>query len=125
MPKVRGLVVHGEGQGRSTGYPTANLKVEPGSFRPHPGVYLAWVDGADQPRHPSLLVSGVAWDAVGVPRIEVYLLDVEVDLYGRELTVEIGKRLRDAMRFSSPEALVQQIEADVAAARKFNSLSRP
>ncbi len=120
MPKVSGLVIPGEGLGRTTGYPTANLKLEAGSFRPNPGVYLAWVDGLAEPRQPALLVSGVAWEQAGVPRVEVYVLDVELDLYGKVLTVELGQRLRDVTRFATTEALVQQIAADVAAARKLN-----
>lgn len=119
MPKVNGIVVHGEGAGRTTGYPTANLKLLSGSFRTPPGVYLAWVDGVGLWRHPALLVSGVAWDAVGVPRQEVYLLDVNLDLYGAGLAVTVGRRLRDTTRFTSTDELVCQIEADVAALRRF------
>ena len=121
MPKVRGVVVQGEGEGRLTGYPTANLKLEPASFRPNPGVYLAWVEGAAAERRLALLVSGVAWEQPGTPRIEVHVLDFTADLYGANLTVELGRRLRDTERFSSQAELIRRIEADIALARKYGA----
>ncbi len=124
MPKVRGHVVQGEGEGRTTGYPTANLKLESASYRPHPGVYVAWVEGAAPERCLALLVSGVAWEEPGTPRIEVYLLDFNADLYGVSLTVELGRRLRDIERFGSRQELIRRIEADVATARKLGGPPR-
>jgi riboflavin kinase/FMN adenylyltransferase len=50
--------------------------------------------------------------------LEVHLLDVDQDLYGRSLRVEFVHRLRDERRFPNVEALKQQIGRDVAAARR-------
>jgi len=50
--------------------------------------------------------------------VEVYLLDWDGDLYDAELTVEVTARLRDERRFESVEALVDQMRADEAEARK-------
>jgi riboflavin kinase/FMN adenylyltransferase len=50
--------------------------------------------------------------------LEVHLLDVDQDLYGRTLRVEFVHRLRDERRFPNVEALKEQIGRDVAAARK-------
>src|SRR5216683_2065041 len=49
--------------------------------------------------------------------LEVHLLDVDQDLYGRALRVEFVHRLRDERRFPNVEALKEQIARDVAAAR--------
>jgi riboflavin kinase/FMN adenylyltransferase len=45
------------------------------------------------------------------------LLDFHGDLYGRELEVEIVRKLRDEKKFGSPEELAEQIKQDVAAVR--------
>jgi len=51
--------------------------------------------------------------------VEAHFPDADAgDLYGRAITLEIVNRLRDEMRFPSPEALVEQIRRDIALARK-------
>jgi riboflavin kinase/FMN adenylyltransferase len=50
-------------------------------------------------------------------RVEAHLLDFTGDLYGRELEIEIGEKLRDERKFGSLEELKAQITRDVAGAR--------
>ena len=50
--------------------------------------------------------------------IEVNILDFKGDLYGEKITVEFIKRIRDEIKFESPETLVDQIKKDEAAARE-------
>ena len=50
--------------------------------------------------------------------VEVYLLDWDGDLYDATLDVEIDARLREERRFDSVEALVAQMRADEADARR-------
>jgi len=50
--------------------------------------------------------------------LEVHLLDLDEDLYGRTLRVEFVHRLRDERRFPNVDALKEQIARDVAAARR-------
>jgi riboflavin kinase/FMN adenylyltransferase len=45
-------------------------------------------------------------------------LDFEGDLYGQEIKLEFARRLRDEMKFPSGDALVEQIHADIRAARE-------
>jgi riboflavin kinase/FMN adenylyltransferase len=49
--------------------------------------------------------------------IEVYLFDVDIDLYDREMRVEFVDRIRNEQRFASVDALVSQIRTDVKHAR--------
>ena len=49
--------------------------------------------------------------------VEAHLLDFTGDLYGRELEIEIGEKLRDERKFGSLEELKAQIARDVAGAR--------
>ena len=50
--------------------------------------------------------------------MEVHLLDVQADLYGRTLDLRFIDRIRDEIRFPTPAALVDQIGRDVSRARE-------
>ena len=57
-------------------------------------------------------------DAAGRTSLEVHLLDFAGDVYGQTLRVGFVEKLRGEKRFDSLDALVTQIGADVAAARR-------
>ena len=58
-------------------------------------------------------------EAGAPPRlVEVHLLDFDGDLYGRWIELEFVRHLRDERRFDGLDALQQQLERDVAAARE-------
>ena len=80
----------------------------------------ARLPGETEARQPSVVSLGVRPQfGSGKPRlVEVYLLDASLDLYGEPLLVEFVARLRGEERFASVEALQEQIEKDVAAARQ-------
>jgi len=50
-------------------------------------------------------------------RVEAHLLDFSGDLYGAELELELGLKLRDERKFASATELQEQIGRDVAAVR--------
>jgi riboflavin kinase / FMN adenylyltransferase len=52
-----------------------------------------------------------------VLRVEAHILDFSGDLYGTELELEIGEKLRDERKFASLEELRQQIALDVSQVR--------
>ncbi len=114
---VTGRVVAGDKLGRTIGFPTANLELEQ-ELRPCNGVYAArvWLDRW----RPAAVNVGTRPTVGGVAqRFEVHLLDFDGDLYGQRLVVQLASRLRAESRFSSLDALRQQIALDVAAAREF------
>ena len=114
---LRGQVVEGDGRGRTIGIPTANLDVNPGVVVPASGVYAgrASVDGET---YDAVVNIGVRPTFDGrTTTVEVHLLDAEVALYGRTLTVTFEQRLRGEQRFDGPEQLVAQIHQDIAQAR--------
>ncbi|MBI2930906.1 MAG: bifunctional riboflavin kinase/FAD synthetase [Planctomycetes bacterium] len=115
---LHGVVVAGDGRGRSIGVPTANLELRH-KVRPPGGVYAVWV-----------LTGGGTWPGVanigtrptfiagGSENVEVHLLDYSGEaLYGRELEVRFVARLRDERKFAGVEDLRRQIREDIAAAR--------
>ncbi|MEQ9569720.1 MAG: bifunctional riboflavin kinase/FAD synthetase [Longimicrobiales bacterium] len=116
---VRGVVVRGDGRGRQLGFPTANLGgVSPDKALPPPGVYA--VRGSVRSGvHDGALHLGPRPTFPGaLPSVELHLLDFEGDLYGEELRVDFVERIRDVRPFDSVEALVEQMRADVARARR-------
>jgi riboflavin kinase / FMN adenylyltransferase len=112
-PEVEGIVVEGDARGGTLGFPTANLDIEPALLVPAYGIYAGSALG-----HRAAISIGTNPHYGGHERrVEAYLLDFEGDLYGRRLTVELWRRLRDERAFSSEEELVEQIARDVADAR--------
>jgi riboflavin kinase/FMN adenylyltransferase len=122
---VRGRIVEGSRRGRSLGFPTANLDPE-NEVLPAAGVYageLRLLDAGDPP-------SGAAWPVVtnvgvrptfegpGGVVAEAHLIGFEGDLYGRRVDLSFRFHLREERRFPGVEALVKQIAADVAEARR-------
>lgn len=110
------IVEVGDRRGRTLGFPTANL--HPADVDRPTGVYAATVDTADRKVWPAAVNVGTRPTFGGDDRvsIEVHLIGFDGDLYGQPLTVHFLERLRDEVRFSSIDALVDQLRADVAAA---------
>lgn len=122
-PGLRGVVVAGDRRGRELGFPTANLAFEYTPQLPALGIYLGAVAVPERgvgPDHPALVSVGVrpTFHEHGRVLVEVYLLDWDGDLYDAELSVELIARLREERRFASVEALVTQMRADEAEARR-------
>lgn len=119
--EVEGRVEHGDARGRAIGFPTANLHL--GEYqRPATGVYAVragvdqggrtvWHDGvANFGRRPTFDKTDEL--------LEVHLLDVSEDLYGRHLRVALVGYIRPEHRFSGIEELKARITLDVAEARR-------
>jgi riboflavin kinase / FMN adenylyltransferase len=111
--EVDGTVVSGDARGGTLGFPTANLRTDPGLLVPAFGIYAGAAG-----EHRAAISIGVNPHYGGAERrIEAYLLDFAGDLYGKRLVVELWERLRDERAFESEADLVAQIAADVAATR--------
>ena len=114
---IKGSVVPGTGQGRGLGFPTINLKIDPGWAIPADGVY-ATLTHIDVRVYQSLTNIGSRPTFGGKQRtLETYILDFQGDLYGRELTIDIVQRLRDERKFPSVADLKKQIAEDVQKGR--------
>jgi riboflavin kinase/FMN adenylyltransferase len=121
-----GPVTHGEKRGRTLGYPTANLVPLDGFVTPAHGVYACRARTADGAWHAAATNIGVRPQfetGLGV-LVEAFLCDFSGDLYEQPLRIEFLKRLRGERRFSSVEALREQMARDVEDAKAFASLPR-
>ncbi len=122
---LAGTVAGGSGRGRLLGFPTANLDLDPRKILPAFGVYggIATLEGAP---HPAVANLGMRPTFGGTaPSVEVHVLDWEGDLYGKPFEFGILRRLRPERRFPSPEALREQIRADVEEWRNFAKSGTP
>jgi riboflavin kinase/FMN adenylyltransferase len=115
---ICGCVVEGDRLGRQLGFPTANLDTANLVLPPN-GVYAASTKVQGQFYRVALNIGTRPTVAAARPqlRVEAHLLDFSGELYGAELEVELGAKLRDERKFSSPAELREQIQRDVAAVR--------
>lgn len=124
-----GVVVRGDQRGRELGYPTANVPVSdetPGAV-PADGVYAGWlrvVDHDDPLAAAQRMVAAISvgtnptFEGERVRRVEAYVLDHELQLYGRLVEVGFVERVRGMAKFDSVEELLTQMAADVARTRE-------
>lgn len=114
---LSGVVVQGEGRGRTLGFATANLAIGHGDkLLPRQGIYA--VRAASRTHlGPGLLHLGPRPTFRGSPpSIELHLLDFDADIYGELVRVDFLKRLRDVQPFASAAELVEQMKRDREAA---------
>jgi riboflavin kinase/FMN adenylyltransferase len=113
---VEGEVRRGDARGRTLGFPTANMQLDPSTTLKH-GIYAvrAYLDGqgidavASFGRRPQF--------DDGAPLLEAFLFDFAGDLYGRMLTIEFVDFIRPEAKFASVEALVAEMRRDSERAR--------
>lgn len=97
---LTGKVVHGKAVGRTIGFPTANIEVEPSKLIPAAGVY-----SAEWENHKVLLNIN--------DTIEMYVPHFEGDLYDQTITVELMGRIRGEKHFDTLNELKTQIQNDL------------
>jgi riboflavin kinase/FMN adenylyltransferase len=118
--EVIGPVVHGARRGRALGFPTANIAAR-NELLPLPGIYAAWLDAGGAPLPAAVSVGHNPTFGPHALSIEAHVLPEaagpNLDLYGREVRLGFVHRLRDEVAYTTVEALVVQIEADVRACR--------
>lgn len=111
---LEGEVVSGDKRGRTLGFPTANLVPDEAYVYPGHGVYAAFANG--MPAAVNVGVRPTFETGRGV-LVETYVIDEDLDLYGKTLRVAFIARLRGEKRFEDVEELVEQIQLDVEEAR--------
>jgi riboflavin kinase/FMN adenylyltransferase len=115
---ICGRIVEGDRIGQKMGFPTANLEVT-NLILPPNGVYPASTRVKGKFYRAALNI-GVRPTVSAVKpqlRVEAHLLDFSGELYGEELELQTGMKLREEQRFGSVEELREQIGRDVAAVR--------
>lgn len=110
---LSGTIVKGRGLGKDLGYPTANLQIEEEyKLIPKNGVYTvrASIDGK---MYFGMMNIGTNPTVGGKEQtIETYFFNLEKDLYGRRLQIELLVRIRDEKKFDSVEQLKVAMKQD-------------
>ncbi|MBQ1252803.1 MAG: riboflavin kinase [Alistipes sp.] len=108
---VKGIVIHGAQLGRKMGFPTANIDAREIDNIDN-GVYLSHVE-VEGKCYKAMSNVGCRPSVDGTTRLlETHLFDFEGDLYGKTITVKLLRKIRDEKRFTSIEALQQQLKSD-------------
>lgn len=119
---IRGRVVHGEKNGRTIGFPTANVLLK--RFRtPLKGVFAVKTDYAGVTRQGVANVGSRPTLNGRQVQLEVHLFDVDSDLYGKTIEVFPCYKIRDEQKFDSFEELKLQIQQDAQVARDYFAIN--
>jgi riboflavin kinase / FMN adenylyltransferase len=142
---LTGIVTEGQKLGRTIGFPTANLKINPRKLLPLFGVYLVkiyisqpwpispfdisiydWSGEVNTLNQTKIIAE--KWGVMNIGNrptvngqntsVEVHLFDCDQDLYGLQLTVNLEQFLRPEQKFSSLDSLKDQIVEDCAKAKE-------
>jgi riboflavin kinase/FMN adenylyltransferase len=105
MKRIKGAVISGKNKGEKIGFPTINVSVagkglESGVFSGH-----VFLDG--KKKKCAIFVSEKG------DLLEAYILDFSKSIRGQEVEIEIGEKIRDAIKFENDQDLIENIKRDV------------
>jgi len=101
---IKGVVVKGDGYGRKLGFPTVNLDTK--DKLPAAGVYVGTATLDNQTYRAGILINPNG-------KVEAHLIGYNGDAYGKMVTLEIKKFLREYKKFETERELIIQIKKDL------------
>jgi len=108
-----GLVTTGKQLGRTIGFPTANIQIDSlEKITPKKGVYIVtgYWNGTS---HEGMMNIGTRPTVDGnTLTIEVHFLNIEENLYDKNITISVLDFIREEMKFEGLASLKNQIEKD-------------
>ena len=117
---ISGTVVHGKKIGRTIGYPTANIEVDPIKLLPKKGAYIVDVFVNDR-HYKGMLSIGTNPTVAGTMiSVEVYILDFDEDIYGQGISVNFREFLHEEIKFNGLEELMVRLHEDKKLTAEFN-----
>ena len=111
---LAGAVVSGEGRGGMLGFPTANVEPPHGMAVPGDGIYAAFAHMEGKRLMTAVSIGTRPTFGGHDSVVEAFILDFDGNLYGKSLRLEFVRRLRDQVKFDAVEALLEQVDRDVA-----------
>ncbi len=116
---ISGEVIHGYKRGKNIlSFPTANIKIIPEKLLPKNGVYIALikVEGKKQQGLVNIGLRPTFQDGKVHMKtdlsVEAHIFNYGIDIYSKNITIFLLKRIRDEIKFNDTESLTQQIRKD-------------
>ena len=111
---LHGKVARGEHRGTGLGFPTVNLNVDAKMALPPDGVYAtrAYIGGQEFQAMTNI-GRRPTFGENNERTIESFILHYNQEIYGKDVKIEIIKRLREEKHFATVEELKKQIAEDV------------
>ena len=113
---IKGKVIEGKSNGKKIGFPTANVEIN--SFEqliPPNGVYSVTLE-VDNKKYNSICNIGycptIKKNCMDIT-IEVHIINQNLQLYGKNVTINFVDFIRTENKFDSKEDLVKQIKKDI------------
>jgi len=118
---LTGKVIHGKKLGRTIGYPTANIEVPINKLLPKSGAYIVevYIDNQCYKGMLSIGTNPTIDDKNESLHTEVYILDFDQDIYGKEITVKFRDYLHDEIKFEGLEKLIDKLDEDKRLTEEF------
>ena len=114
---LAGRVIKGAGLGRTWGVPTANIALRQKAL-PLKGVFCVRVTRENKTSLFGVANMGCRPTVDGTKNVlEIHLFDTDDSLYGERLQVCFLHKLRDEIKFSSVDVLIERIRSDIADAK--------
>jgi len=113
--RITGEVIQGDGLGKKINYPTANILIkEDYKIIPKDGVYLIKSKVNNIEYYGMMNIGHRPTIGQNEKSIEVHLFNFSNNIYGDKISVDIISKIRDEKKFSSIEALKEQLKKDEA-----------
>ena len=118
---LTGKVIKGDGRGKGLGFPTANIIPDhPDKIIPGIGSYAATIEFKDGAVYNGMLNIGnnPTFNCEKIS-IEMNIFDFNKDIYDEKVSIEFYKKIRDVVKFDSPQSLIAQLKQDEKNVRDF------
>lgn len=124
---ITGVVVPGDGRGRTIGIPTANLNVWHEQLLPKTGVYVcrARIEAEVFGAATNIGIRPTFDGSAPLIHVEAHILDFNRDIYNQKVSLDFLARLRGEQKFPNVQELVKQIHADIEQARQLLAQASP
>jgi riboflavin kinase/FMN adenylyltransferase len=114
--EISGTVIEGNKLGRTIGFPTANLQLSHSSkLLPTSGVYESIITMGDETFNA---ITNIGFrptiEDSNLIKIETHILAFDRDIYGAQITIYPGRKIRNEVKFESIDQLKDQIKIDLA-----------
>jgi riboflavin kinase/FMN adenylyltransferase len=110
---LEGVVVRGDGIGKSLGFPTANISVHERKLLPPDGVYAGYAEVGGRTFKAAINIGLRPSVRGGVRLVEAYLIGFGDGILGATVTITFVVRMRPEIKFPDREELKKAITKDV------------